>query len=153
MGTEPRLWEVVRDCGDCGVQPGELHVPGCDCERCPACGGQMISCDCIYEAMGREGIDPYEATDHDFARADAVWRSRWWGRRIPWSGLFPGTEECVELGWFCHQDTRKRCKPDDPRAWPDLNRLATDARWDAEEQRFVARKAGGNIARPGGVDG
>lgn len=31
-------------CHDCLAAFGELHVPGCDVERCPACGGQMISC-------------------------------------------------------------------------------------------------------------
>jgi hypothetical protein len=33
-------------CHDCVAIPGELHVPGCDMERCPKCGGQWISCGC-----------------------------------------------------------------------------------------------------------
>ena len=33
-------------CHDCNVAPGGYHHPGCDMERCPRCGGQLISCDC-----------------------------------------------------------------------------------------------------------
>lgn len=40
--------DVGRDgrCGDCGAKPGHIHHFGCDLERCPKCGGQLISCDC-----------------------------------------------------------------------------------------------------------
>jgi hypothetical protein len=33
-------------CGDCHVMPGFFHHMGCDMERCPKCGGQIISCRC-----------------------------------------------------------------------------------------------------------
>lgn len=33
-------------CGDCGVKPGGYHHMSCDMERCPACGHQLLSCDC-----------------------------------------------------------------------------------------------------------
>ena len=35
-----------HQCGDCAVIHGQLHVPGCDMERCPKCRGQILSCDC-----------------------------------------------------------------------------------------------------------
>lgn len=31
-------------CGDCNAGPGQPHHPGCDIERCPNCGGQMLMC-------------------------------------------------------------------------------------------------------------
>lgn len=36
-------------CNDCGIKHGGNHHPGCDVERCPRCGGQLISCGCLDE--------------------------------------------------------------------------------------------------------
>ncbi len=33
-------------CPDCAALPGQFHVPGCDIEWCPRCGGQAIWCPC-----------------------------------------------------------------------------------------------------------
>ena|SRR5947209_914134 len=34
-------------CVDCRVKGGGYHHPGCHNERCPRCGGQLISCGCL----------------------------------------------------------------------------------------------------------
>jgi hypothetical protein len=46
-GDEKQDWGAERvACRDCGAVKGQFHVPNCDVERCPKCGGQIISCDC-----------------------------------------------------------------------------------------------------------
>ena len=45
-------------CHDCKVGKGQYHVgPACDVERCPCCGGQVISCDCEYEGDEEDDSD------------------------------------------------------------------------------------------------
>jgi hypothetical protein len=46
---EGNLWANEHPCRDCGVLKGQLHVPNCCIDQCPACGGQAISCDCAYQ--------------------------------------------------------------------------------------------------------
>ena len=38
-------------CHDCGTKEGQLHILGCDMERCPFCGNQLISCQCVYKKL------------------------------------------------------------------------------------------------------
>lgn len=46
--AEFRQWDDGR-CHGCNQETGEPHVPGCDSETCPRCGGQMMSCNCEHE--------------------------------------------------------------------------------------------------------
>lgn len=52
VGDDGDFYEgTTRSCTDCGAKQGEQHKEDCDCERCPCCGKQLISCECgpIYE--------------------------------------------------------------------------------------------------------
>lgn len=49
-GEEEHDWRAeCGPCHDCLAVAGEFHVPGCDVEQCPSCGGQAMSCGCRYE--------------------------------------------------------------------------------------------------------
>ena len=39
-------------CNDCGIKHGGIHHFGCDVERCPKCGLQLIGCYCTGVAVG-----------------------------------------------------------------------------------------------------
>jgi len=65
----PDLTDLMS-CGDCGVQPGQVHKEGCDIEMCSVCGGQRRMCCC---------------DGHDKAFAH-------------WTGFWPGTPEAEMLG-------------------------------------------------------
>ncbi len=39
--------EKSRTCSHCNAGMGQFHHLGCDAERCPVCGGQLIGCDCL----------------------------------------------------------------------------------------------------------
>lgn len=46
-------FDVNQTCHDCGIEnkEGNFHHFGCDVERCPACGLQLISCGCSPELV------------------------------------------------------------------------------------------------------
>jgi hypothetical protein len=102
-------------CPECGVPSGQYHRNGCDVELCPYCGDQLVGCVC-------PGVLP--PLDD----------------RMPWTGVFPGEEECREFGWFAQLLPGRGwvcCAEDDPDAEPDLHRLREQAVWDRMNKRFM----------------
>lgn len=65
MCGSTRKLRRVSPCHDCAVLPGQLHVPGCDMEECPACGGQRISCGCRHEAVSRDRLAEWMEGDEN----------------------------------------------------------------------------------------
>lgn len=42
-------FDINKRCHDCNIvnKEGNFHHLGCDVERCPICGNQLISCGCF----------------------------------------------------------------------------------------------------------
>lgn len=52
-------------CPECEAGEGVPHEPFCSKERCPFCGGQLASCECIVTVLGltdgeRQAVEEYE---------------------------------------------------------------------------------------------
>lgn len=134
----------LKSCHDCAAKPGELHEYGCDTERCPFCGGQLITCGCLYKKLGmdRDNLpeDIYNdgPTDEMEEKFLAMLNE---AKRLPWTGMWPGEAECREYGFWSKFTANgwEQCDKSDPDASPDLNRLAVECRWDPEKRRYVKR--------------
>lgn len=56
-GSEKDAWGADQHpCGDCAAIKGQYHVPGCDIEQCPCCGGQAFHAIAIMkmDAVGQK---------------------------------------------------------------------------------------------------
>jgi hypothetical protein len=112
-----------ENCPACNAKPSSLHRLGCDVERCPRCGLQLLSCE--HFLFGAAEPPPDE-------------------ERLPWTGEWPGEAECRELGWWCKISPAGLgnipCALDDPDGGPDLNRLCTEGIWDRRRKRFIRKE-------------
>lgn len=136
----------MRNCNDCDAAPGDHHVAGCDVERCPRCGFQQISCDCIYVINGLNVFAMSETHPDIYATGptpemEAKWDAEWGSRRTKWTGEWPGAAECREYGFWSVGPPWVSVPEGTPDASADLNRLYTECQWDAEQQKMVLRKA------------
>lgn len=145
--------EVTKElltCPDCGVEPGKLHGGSCDTESCVLCGGQLISCNCVYELSGidverleEEHPDIFE--DGPTMEMDARYMEEVakYGGRLPWTGRPDGEEDGKRLGIYYRWEDKKgrprdfdhgacrwaSCKKDDEGATPGGGDLHKFARW------------------------
>lgn len=97
-------------CPDCQVKIGRRHLPSCDVERCPICGGQFFSCGCPRR-------------DRKYRRL--LWDGHFYGKAaddaLALRGLFSRWADSG--GWV-------KCGPGDAGAKPDYNALGAILTWN-----------------------
>jgi len=77
FGDEKDDWGADNQaCGDCGAVKGEYHVPGCDVESCPECGGQMIGCECSPSKKAKKPAKPFSKRELAIVEARKLFKWR-----------------------------------------------------------------------------
>lgn len=74
---DSRYFDLNERCHDCGIvnAVGNYHHAGCDMERCPKCGRQLIGCDCLDDSDYDEPTVPALGTNTKIYSGDKEIRS------------------------------------------------------------------------------
>jgi len=132
------LVRLLRNhCPDCSATIRKPHDDGCDVARCLRYGTQRALCGDGARLVVK-GIYPWGSpiVEHE-------WDGHECGRDV-WSGRWPGVADAERLGWYAYfvpngDPSWVPCGPHHPGAFPDLNRLQIEGRWNAGALRWEAR--------------
>jgi hypothetical protein len=129
MSLESSCLQKQIPCHDCGALEGEFHKPGCDVERCPSCGCQLLTDPCPYDRP-QDGLG--------------------WKFRKPYDGYWPNSLQCLRYGlavkWDAGQFPKQggrgwvKCSPAYPEANPDINSLVIRGTWSIEKQEWIIQE-------------